>query len=71
MRVSYDKDQRKKARTTGKRLYTFQITGPGGSGGITVQGFFSPETLKQIAGLVDATFAVLKDDETPQEEKDA
>ncbi len=69
MRVSYDKDQRKKARTSGKRLYTFQITGPGGEGGITVQGFFSPETLKQIAGLVDATFAVLKDEEKQETSK--
>ncbi len=69
MRVSYDKDHRQKARTTGKRLYTFQITGPGGNGGITVQGFFTPETLKQIAGLVDATFAVLKDDNKQEKRK--
>ena len=62
MRVSYDKDQRKEARTTGKRLYTFQITGPGGKGGITVQGLFTPETLTEIKGYVDSAFAVLKDE---------
>ncbi len=62
MRVSYDKDQRKKARTSGKRLYTFQITGPGGKGGITVQGIFTSETLTEIKGYVDTVFAVLKED---------
>ena len=63
MRVSYDKDQRKKARTTGKRLYTFQITGPGGKDGITAQGLFTPNTLTEIKGYVDTAFAVLKSDE--------
>ncbi len=62
MRVSYDKDHRKEARKTGKRLYTFQITGTHGKGGITVQGFFTPETLKEITGYVDATFAVMPDE---------
>jgi len=62
MRVSYDKDHRTEARKTGKRLYTFQITFPGGSGGITTQGFFSPETLKHIKGCVDAVFAELPED---------
>ncbi len=61
MRVNYDKDYRKKARVTGKRLYTFHVTGPGGKGGIAVQGFFGPETLKEITGYIDAVFAVLKD----------
>lgn len=63
MRVSYDKDHRKEARATGKRLYTFQITGPGGGGSITSQGFYTPETLKHIKGLIDAAFAVLKEEE--------
>lgn len=57
MRVSYDKDHRAKARKTGKRLYTFQITGPGGKGfSITSQGFFGPDTLGHIKCLVDAAF---------------
>lgn len=60
MRVSYDKDQRKEARATGKRLYTFQITGPSGEGGITVQGFWGPGTLKEIKGYIDTVFKVLK-----------
>lgn len=56
MRVSYDKDYRTKARKTGKRLYTYQITGPGGSGSITVQGFFTPKTLGEIKNLTDIMF---------------
>lgn len=56
MRVSYDKDQRAKARREGKRLYTYQITGPGGGGSITVQGFFTPKTLSEIKGLTDVMF---------------
>lgn len=63
MRVSYDKDHRTEARKTGKRLYTYQITGPGGSGSITVQGFFTPKTLKEIKGLTDAMFMNNKDKE--------
>lgn len=60
MRVSYDKDHRQEAKKTGGRLYTFHITGPGGSGGIKAQGIFGPETLKEIKGYVDAVFKVLK-----------
>lgn len=56
MRVSYNKDHRKEARQTGKRLYTFQITGPGGEDSITSQGFFSPETMAHIKKLVDVMF---------------
>lgn len=65
MRVSYDKDHRKKARATGKRLYTFQITGPKGEGGITSQGFFGPDTLKHIKICVDTVFTVLEDGDLP------
>lgn len=60
MRVSYDKDQRKKAKDTGNRLYTFQITGPGGKGGITAQGLFTPTTLAEIKDYVETVFKVLK-----------
>ena len=59
MRVSYDKDQRKQAKDTGKRLYTFQITGPKGEGGITAQGIFGPGTRKEIEGYIDSVFKVL------------
>ena len=62
MRVSYDRDHRTEARKTGKRLYTFQITGPGGSGGITEQGFFSPETLKHIKADVDTVVTLMPED---------
>ena len=69
MRVSYDKDYRQEARATGKRLYTFQITGPGGKGGITVQGFFGPETLEEIKGYVDAVFEALNGTDVPKGSK--
>ena len=63
MRVSYEKDQRKEAMKTGKRLYTFQITGPFGKGGITVQGLVTPETapemLEEIKHYADLTAKVL------------
>ncbi len=67
MRVSYDKDHRKEAREKGKRLYTFQITGPGGGGGITSQGFFGPDTLKHIKGCIDAMFAATPETESTDE----
>ena len=60
MRVSYDKDTRKEAVKNDKRLYTFHLSGPGGKGGITCQGLFGPNTLKEIKGYVDAVFSVLK-----------
>ena len=59
MRLSYDKDQRKQARKTGKRLYTFHITGPFGKGGITAQGIFGPGTLNEIRGYIKTVFEVL------------
>ena len=60
MRVSYDKDTRKAAKDENKMLYTFQITFPGGSGGITAQGLYSPDTLKQIKSHVDNIFSCIK-----------
>ncbi len=60
MRVSYDQNHRAEARKTGKRLYTFQIAGPGGGGSITSQGFFAPDTLKHIKNLVDVMFGADK-----------
>lgn len=60
MRVSYDKDQRRTARNTGQRLYTFQITGLGGRGSITTQGIFTAKTLTEIKRYVDTVFKVLK-----------
>ena len=68
MRVSYNKDHRTEARKTGKRLYTFQITGPGGKGfSITSQGFFGPDTLKHIKCLVDTAFKELESEALPDE----
>lgn len=69
MRVSYDKDQRAKARREGKRLYTYQITGPGGGGSITVQGFFTPETLSEIGKLTTVMFANNKKEDKKKEQK--
>lgn len=53
MRVSYDKGVRENAKKKGACLYTFQITGPGGGGSVTSQGFYSVDTVKNIKGLID------------------
>ena len=53
MRVSYDKDHRSDAKKEGKRLYTFQLTHPGGRGGVTVQGFFDDKTMAEIAQMAE------------------
>lgn len=60
MRISYDKDLRQEARKTGKRLYTYHVTGPGGKGGIKVQGLYDADTMKEIQGYTDSVFKVIK-----------
>lgn len=60
MRVSYDKDVRKAAKKENKMLCTFHISFPGGRGGITSQGFYSPRTVKEIKGYIDTMFLSLQ-----------
>lgn len=69
MRVSYDKDVRKAAKDENKMLCTFQITFPGGKGGITSQGFYGPNTMKEIKGYIDSIFTINKNNNSIKEEK--
>jgi hypothetical protein len=57
MRVSYDKDTRKRAVEDNKRMFTLAITGKKGKGGVTIQGLCDDDNAQDVMNLITESFA--------------